>query len=189
MISATLKSLFLAAQVGLVPRTLGNKSTTLPSELPSHRWNGAWMNPYNLTFTNTFPQTDMRRLSYTFLGCILCLACLSEESPVRTYRTFLFLCHFLHACMRKCFTQAGALKSHKRIHRREKPFECDRCDKCFSEASNLRANKGTHSGERLFECDLCGKCFSRDWDSKRHKKRQHTDIYQVGAARRFLQHL
>ena len=31
---------------------------------------------------------------------------------MRTYRTFLFLCHFLHACMRKCFTQAGALRDH-----------------------------------------------------------------------------
>ena len=120
---------------------------------------------------NTFPQTDMRRLSYTFLRCILCLACLSEETPVGTYRSFLFLCHFRHACMRKCFTQAGALKSPKRTHSGEKPFECDRCDKCFSEASNLRAHKRTHSGEKLFECDLCGKCFSRDWDLKRHKKK------------------
>ena len=43
---------------------------------------------------------------------------------------------------------------HKRIHSRERPFQCNICDKAFTRSSSLVEHKRIHSGERPFQCNV-----------------------------------
>ena len=53
--------------------------------------------------------------------------------------------------------KAGRLRTQKRTHSREKPFECDKWGKCFRQAGHLTAHKMTQIGEKPFECEQCCK--------------------------------
>lgn len=43
----------------------------------------------------------------------------------------------------KAFTRAAWLKTHKVIHTREKPYECDQCPKAFLHGANLKKPRGS----------------------------------------------
>ena len=44
---------------------------------------------------------------------------------------------------------------HKRIHTKEKPYECDQCEYKCAQSSALIYHKRMHTGEKPFRCDQC----------------------------------
>ncbi|CAD7093403.1 unnamed protein product [Hermetia illucens] len=63
--------------------------------------------------------------------------------------------YFCEFC-RKKFTLPEELKSHKLIHRDEKPFKCEVCGKCFRRKNGHVAHMRVHNGD-IYTCEICGK--------------------------------
>uniref|UniRef100_A0A0L8G4U8 C2H2-type domain-containing protein n=1 Tax=Octopus bimaculoides TaxID=37653 RepID=A0A0L8G4U8_OCTBM len=85
-----------------------------------------------------------------------------------------FLCN-LEGCG-KTFLTSYSLKTHVRVHTKEKPYECDMkgCEKAFNTLYRLRAHQRLHTGD-TFNCDEngCTKYFTTLSDLRKHI-RTHT---------------
>lgn len=75
----------------------------------------------------------------------------------------------------KRFTQAGNLRTHRRLHTDERPFKCDKCDKTFARRGNLTAHEFTHESIKPYICrlDNCFKRFSQLGNMKSHQNKYH----------------
>ena len=73
----------------------------------------------------------------------------------------------------KKFTQSHNLSIHKRIHTGVKPFKCDQCDYKCTRSDSLTVHKRIHTGERPFECNQCEMKLTTSSNSTDHK-RTHT---------------
>ncbi len=51
--------------------------------------------------------------------------------------------------------QLGNLISHKRIHAKDKPYQCDQCIYNISDPSNLTRHERVHTKEKPYKYDQC----------------------------------
>ncbi|PIK62579.1 putative zinc finger protein [Apostichopus japonicus] len=65
-----------------------------------------------------------------------------------------------HPCdCNKAFRTNDGLRSHKKIHVKEKAFKCDICNKSFSDRTILKRHKRCHREEKPYTCQICEKPF------------------------------
>ncbi|XP_060760936.1 uncharacterized protein LOC132870934 [Neoarius graeffei] len=69
----------------------------------------------------------------------------------------------------KSFCHQNALKTHQRIHTREKPHHCSQCGKSFRTQSHLKQHQWFHTGEKPYHCSQCGKSFTTQSNLRLHQ--------------------
>ncbi|XP_020338086.2 oocyte zinc finger protein XlCOF6-like [Oncorhynchus kisutch] len=73
------------------------------------------------------------------------------------------------------FSRSCDVMSHvRRVHNKERPFQCSCCGKRFFQKNSLTIHMRMHTGEKPYHCSECGQSFSQMNDRKRHQKRQHS---------------
>ena len=65
---------------------------------------------------------------------------------------------------------------HKRIHTKERPYQCTQCDCAFSKTYILKRHMLKHLGEKSHICSLCDEAFTHECNLKHHKKVKHGEI-------------
>ncbi|ORY92161.1 hypothetical protein BCR43DRAFT_497896 [Syncephalastrum racemosum] len=78
----------------------------------------------------------------------------------------------------KTFTRPYNLKSHRRTHTAERPFECTYCPKRFARQHDRNRHSKLHFGIKPYVCHLCNKAFARQDALNRHQRpdMEHGDI-------------
>ena len=70
-------------------------------------------------------------------------------------------------------TRKSYVPENRRLHTKEKVYQCDVCDAKFTASGSLKSHKRTHTKERPYQCDLCDARFTKSCNLKTHK-RTHT---------------
>ncbi|GFW75484.1 zinc finger and SCAN domain-containing protein 5B [Trichonephila clavipes] len=68
----------------------------------------------------------------------------------------------------RAFVQRSGLRTHFRIHTKERPFACGECDERFSYKHVLRDHQLLHAGIKPYSCPYCKKGFVQQSNMKLH---------------------
>ncbi|SAM02713.1 hypothetical protein [Absidia glauca] len=76
----------------------------------------------------------------------------------------------------KTFTRPYNLKSHRRTHTAERPFECPLCSKSFARQHDRNRHAKLHLGIKPYACQFCNKSFARQDALNRHQRTDSSPI-------------
>lgn len=76
----------------------------------------------------------------------------------------------------KTFTRPYNLKSHRRTHTAERPFECPLCPKSFARQHDRNRHAKLHLGIKPYTCQFCTKSFARQDALNRHQRTDSSPI-------------
>jgi hypothetical protein len=69
------------------------------------------------------------------------------------------------------------VKSHKKIHDLNKPYECGVCKKRFFKPITLERHKKRHNARpQIYECDVCKRKFAYEGNLMQHKMTHLKDV-------------
>ncbi|XP_035226371.1 zinc finger protein 14-like [Stegodyphus dumicola] len=76
-----------------------------------------------------------------------------------------------------CFYRSGSysdIKTHEKVHTKDRIYSCDVCHRTFNRKYNLKAHMRIHSGEKPFSCKFCTLHFSFHTSLKNHVISHHS---------------
>ncbi|CAB4013817.1 zinc finger 271-like [Paramuricea clavata] len=75
------------------------------------------------------------------------------------------------------FARSSEVKSHKKIHDLNKPYECGVCKKRFFKPITLERHKKRHNARpQIYECDVCKRKFAYEGNLMQHKMTHLKDV-------------
>lgn len=80
------------------------------------------------------------------------------------------------------FASSAELKRHFVKHTGEKNYECQVCKKSFGRHNTLREHMKIHLNDRRFKCEYCGEAFVQKCSWKAHMKNKHGEIAETHVA-------
>lgn len=77
------------------------------------------------------------------------------------------------SCPKKCRTISMMMIHHKRVHLKERKFQCDNCSKSFFKKADLEKHMSLHTKVFKHKCQVCKARFTRADNLRFHLKNTH----------------